>query len=232
MSRSNHNPGTKAPFSFLAGILSLSLILLGCKLASRVANLLHTPTPTPTLTATFTPTYTLTFTPSPTPTLPPSPTATPTPTFTATFTPSPTPTITPIPATLTPGPNQITSGQDVWQLTALEMTHTVRFLNTYVSPQTYNNYPYNYVFLVFDFQCQTGTNLPTLYAGSDLGVTYVHKKTGYPDLYVTDSQDNKFPVTIISTCWLAAPVPYTSHGFTLHFQNLPLIKPTLPLSGP
>jgi len=112
------------------------------------------------------------------------------------------------------------------------MSHTVRFLNTYVSPQTYNNYPHNYVFLVFDFVCMTGTTLPTLYAGSDLGVTYVHKKAGYPDLYVTDSQGQIFPVVIISTCWLAAPIPYNSQGFTLHFKNLPLFVPTLPVLGP
>ena len=56
-----------------------------------------TPTDTPTPTPTYTPTPTPTYTPTPTPTYTPTPTPTYTPTPTPTYTPTPTPTYTPTP---------------------------------------------------------------------------------------------------------------------------------------
>ena len=60
-----------------------------------------------------------------------------------------------------------------------------------------------------------------LYAGRDLGLAFVHQRSGYPDLYLIDNKGLIYLVPMIGDCWLAAPIPPDSAGFTLYFQALP-----------
>jgi hypothetical protein len=234
-------------------LILAALALLACTLPSRVIALRFTPTPAPRLTHTRLPTLTRTptvtrtlpptvtpietLTPTPTltltPSITPSPTDTTTPTITstptATFTPIPptaTNTVTPIPPSLTPGPNEITSGQDAWRLVSLKLVNTIFAWGVDVTPFIFNHSPWGYRFLRMDFECLTGRSLISLHDGTaDDGLTLVYNRTGYPTIYVIDSLKRTYRVGVLARCWLAATVPYNSSGFTLYFDNLPPFKP-------
>jgi hypothetical protein len=206
--------------------LALSLVALSCSLPFRLTGLIdseatptatRTPYPSITPSPSTTPTYTLT--PSPTRTKFPTATITPSP-----ITPSPTTTSTPFPATLTPGINQITSGQNSWRLTSFEFTHTLKPLGFEVSP-SWQGYPLNYDFLLLNFECSTGASLVSLYTNDkDLGVAFIHRPQGYQDVFLRDSQGVKYPITMISACWMAVPAPpemQKSAYVLLFFKNLP-----------
>ncbi len=60
-----------------------------------------------------------------------------------------------------------------------------------------------------------------------MGLTFIHKQTGYPDLSIEDQQGHKYLVTLLGTCWLAAPIPSTlikDGYFILNFKNMPPFK--------
>lgn len=206
-------------------LLICGLVTLSCSLPFRFASVLGleasptaTRTPYPSLTPS--PSSTPTFTLTPTNTRTKFPTATPSHTPAA---PSPTTSSTPIPPTLTPGFNQIAAGQSSWRLTSFEYTHTLKPLGFEVTP-SWQGYPLDYDFLLLNFQCTTGDSLVSLYTdGQDLGVAFIHRPQGYPDVFIRDSQGIKRPVTMISSCWMAAPVPpemQKSSYALLFFKNL------------
>jgi hypothetical protein len=231
-------------------LVILCLASLGCNLVSQAVGLARTPTPSPTLTYTPTRFPTRTLTPSPTQTIIPSETATPTasftPTPTNTFTPSPTftpsntptftpiptststPTRTPVPPTFTAGPNMLVDGRETWKLTSIEMVPEITVLGYVYPPWWFIRGPASsYLFLRLNFECTTGKTLLSLLTGEDMGLTYVHNKDGYENVYVIDNMGRKYLVMIIATCWLATPVQSTSRGFILYFNHLPPFKPTL-----
>jgi hypothetical protein len=206
-------------------LLISSLLFLSCSLPFRFTNLLasktsptatRTPYPSITPLPSFTPTFTLTSTATrtkfPTATLTPSP-----------ATPSPTASGTSIPPTLTPGYNMIASGQSSWLLTSFEYTRTLKPLGFEITP-SWQGYPLNYDFLLLNFQCTTGDSLVSLYTNDqDLGVAFIHRPQGYQDIFIRDSQGIKHPITMISSCWMAAPVPpemQRSSYALLFFKNL------------
>lgn len=219
--------------------------LLACSLATRavdqIAALANTSTAYPTLTPrrTFTarptrtptpgpsqtPTVTQTLTPTITPTATHTATPTQTPTSTATFTPIPptaTRTSTVIPPTLTGGPGLLTFGYDSWRLLSVQMLNEMEILGTIATPYTFNESPWSYRFLRLDFECTSGRSLIDYLAGrageTPTGASYVHRRKGYENITLIDSQGNTYRVTNIGLCWLAAPVPAVSRGFTLYFD--------------
>ncbi len=189
-------------------------------------------TPTPSRTSTSTPSPTLTPTASATATLTPSPS--PSPTFTPTPTP-PTPTPRPPatlqPPTLTPGPNQITFGQDFWQLVSLETPDHITAIGRVFYPPASRSPQLPYVFLRMNFNCASGKSMIQLYTGKDMGLTFIYRPDGYSDVFVEDYQGYRYLVNLIGACWMAAPVPRNTlekRYFTLHFKNLPPLEMALP----
>ena len=84
-----------------------------------------------------------------------------------------------------------------------------------------------FVFMRMNFSCSTGDSLISLYSGQDLGLTFIHNQAGYSDLSIEDLQGHKYLVTLLGTCWLAAPIPSTlaNEGyFVLNFKNMPHFK--------
>jgi len=214
----------------LLPLILLIIVSFGCNMPNRVGELLRTPTPsqTPTSTPTLTPVPTLTFTPSVTPSL--------TPTSTSTSTPTPaTPTLRPSatlpPPTITPGPNQITFGQNAWQLVSLEEREKIIAIGRVFYPPARRAPLLPYSYLRMNFNCKSGRSLIQLYTGKDMGLTFIYKPGGYSDVYVEDYQGNRYLVNLIGACWLAAPVPWSQlekQYFTLHFQSLPPLQMSLP----
>lgn len=216
---------------FASGTLACAILAPLSEAASTPtasATLVRRPTNTLTRTATRTVSPTTSFTPSNTPT--PSSTWTATPTYT--FTPRPsrtnTPSRTPIPPTFTPAPNQITRDYDAWQLTGIELRSKVSFLGTPITPQQYNRSPGGYLFLVMEFECLTGPSLIALFDLKEYGLTFVHRKDGYPTLWLQDERERIFPLNIIATCWLASVVPPDVQSVNLFYNGF-IFQPTLPV---
>lgn len=212
----------------LTVIALCSLILLSCSLpAVVISRILYTPTPTPTATATQTntPSPTATFTQTPTLTHTPTPTNTATPTpITPTATRTNTPSATPIPPTITPGVDEITSGQDAWRLLLVDTPRTIEMQGSLYYPGKDGVYLPNYRFLRLTFECRTQTPLLSLYTGADQGLLYAYRPDGIPDLTLIDPAGNAYPVSIIGPCWLVASLPaprLISGEYSLLFQNLP-----------
>lgn len=210
-----HRPSSA--WCFLAAILLLAA--LACRLPEQVLAAVRTATPTiiPANTPPPSRTPTPSLTPTATDTPLPSPTAFPTATRTRTPTRSPTPTL----PTLTPAPNQLAAGQDSWTLIGYERKVWMTFLEFTVSPAWYNRSPVGYQFLRLIFRCDTGRSLIALYTGAEQGSTMVHNRQGYPDLFLQDAGGKRYRITMIGTCFLAAPVPPDRFDFTLFFQQLP-----------
>ncbi len=203
---------------FTPALLLAAVFLLSCIAPDRIIRWIQTPTPTPT--------NTLTPTPSPTST------RTPRPTNTSTATPSPTPTVsfvstrtnTPQPPTVTPGHNEITNGSNVWRLTLVDFPAYISVFGQRFAPPLRKNPLQAYVFIRLNFECATGASLIQLYTGKDMGLTFVFKEIGYPDNYIEDAQGQKYPITLLGSCWLAAPIPSTrmqDEVFVLHFKDQP-----------
>jgi hypothetical protein len=215
--------------------LWLGIFLGACNMPNRLGELLRTTTPTFTPTVSSTPTLTSTLTPTSTQ----LPTSTPTPTASLTPTPNtPTPTSTQTPAlpSLTPGPNQLTSGQDIWQLTSVDYPNYITAIGRVFSPPSRDDSLPSYGYLRLNFDCTSDTSLIELYTGQDMGLTFIYKPDGYPDVYIEDFQGHRYLVTLIGSCWLAAPMPQASPEdsfYSLHFQSLaPLkISPRLEADG-
>jgi hypothetical protein len=129
--------------------------------------------------------------------------------------------------TFTIDPYLLVSGPDVWRLTALEKRHALEDLGFLLTPYQFNHSPRTYQFLTFVFECTTGTSLLKLLGGSYSDLSYANKISGFLDVYVTDRLGRKFLATMISTCWLAAPVPKDSSGYTLYFKNLAPFVPAI-----
>ena len=58
----------------------------------------------------------------------------------------------------------------------------------------------------------------------DLGLTFIRKPAGYPDVYVVDGEGEEYLITVIASCWLAAPVSPDSQNFSLYFKGIPPLK--------
>jgi hypothetical protein len=207
-------------------IIWLAFFLGACNMPNRLGELLRTPTPTftQTATSTTTPTSMVTPTSTPRPTSTPTSTATQTPTQSS---PSPTITETPVLPSLTPAPNQMTSGQDVWQLTSVEYPDYITAIGRVFSPPARDDSLPSYGYLRLNFDCTSNTSLIELYTGQDMGLTFIYKPDGYPDVYIEDFQGRRYLVTLIGSCWLAAPMPQASPEdsyYSLHFQSLPPFK--------
>ena len=199
--------------------------LLSCNFPGRILRLLQTPTFTPTVTNTATLTSTSTFTPLPTVTK--TPTRSATATLIPSFSPSPTKGPTATLPTLTPAPDQITNGDEIWDLKSVDYPAYITVFGRLFSPPTRRDPFPAFVFMRMNFSCSTGDSLITLYSGQDMGLTFTHKQAGYPDLSIEDLQGHKYLVTLLGTCWLAAPIPSTlaNEGyFALNFKNMPQFK--------
>jgi hypothetical protein len=134
--------------------------------------------------------------------------------------------------TLTPGPNQITAGQDAWTLVNYELRHTVDFLGSPVTAQQYDGSPMWYEFLYMGFECDTGKTLVDLLLGQQAGLTYMHHRPGYENAFVRDQQGETYRIKLVGACWLATTLPPDRRGFTLYFAGLPPFTPTLSLAFP
>ncbi|MEW5871278.1 MAG: hypothetical protein AB1894_18545 [Chloroflexota bacterium] len=187
------------------------------KLPTRTLRATRTPTFTPTLTATATQTATATITPTATHTATSTPTLTVTPVPTRTHT----PTRTPIPPTLTPGPLQITRGQQAWTLIEAKFTTQVNVLGTETSPQLYDDSPGGWVFYYLEFRLDTGASLVSLLSQDELGLSFMHNRQGLPGAFFLDSLGERFPVKLVGENWLAAPMPPGHSGFVLYIADLP-----------
>jgi Tol biopolymer transport system component len=199
--------------------------LFSCNFPGRLLRLFQTPTYTPTATNTATPTSTSTLTPLSIFTITSTLSATPslTPSISSSPTSGPTPTL----PTLTPAPNQITNGDEIWDLKSVDYPAYITVFGRLFSPPTRRDPFPAYVFMRMNFSCTTGDSLIKLYTGQDMGLTFTHKQTGYTDLSIEDLQGHKYLVTLLGTCWLAAPIPSTlaNEGyFILNFKNMPTFK--------
>lgn len=199
--------------------------LLSCNFPGRILRILQTPTYTPTITHTATPTSTATFTPLPTITS--TPTILVSPTLSLSLTPSFTPGSMPTLPTRTPAPNQITNSSETWDLKSVDYPPYITVIGRLYSPPTRRDPFPAYVFIRMNFTCTTGDSLIKLYAGQDMGLTFIQKQNGYPDLSIEDQQGHKYLVTLLGPCWLAAPIPATlakAGYFILNFKNMPPFK--------
>jgi Tol biopolymer transport system component len=204
---------------FLAVLAGFQII--ACSLPAYLLNWDHqgpkaaTPTQEPTFTITSSPTPTQTLTPSPFP----SPTFSPISSNTSTYAPTPSPT----PTSITPGPNQLVVDQKIWQLESVDTPSYISALNRLYSPPKRSDPSPAYVFLRMNFECRTGQSLIQAYSGSDMGLTFVHKQSGYSDISIQDLQGHKYLVTLLGACWLAAPIPKSraqDGHFSLNFKDL------------
>ncbi len=209
----------------------LNLLLWGCALPTALTTrLFPSPTPSATPTLTLTPTPSSTPTPTSTPTATLTPTTTPTPTntpITPTSTYTSTPTQTPIPPTLTPGLDEITSGQDVWRLLLVDHPAAIQAQGAMYYPGKDGTFYHTYSFIRLNFECRTQTPLLALYTQSDKGLLFAYNASGIPDVFLLDPDGDTYPVTLIGTCWLAASLPDSqlkSGEYSLIFQNLPEFK--------
>jgi Tol biopolymer transport system component len=128
---------------------------------------------------------------------------------------------------LTPAPNQLTSGQDVWQLVSVEYPDYITAIGRVFSAPAKSDKLPSYGYMRLNFDCTTGTSLIELYTGQDMGLTFIYKPDGYPDVYIEDYQGHRYLVTLIGSCWLAAPMPQASPEdsfYTLHFQSLQPVR--------
>jgi hypothetical protein len=211
----------------LFGLLA-ALLLLSCSLPTQVVSRLFptsTPTATATATQTFTPSPPATDTPTPTHTRPPTPTQTPTATpVTPTPTRTSTPSATPIPPSLTPGPNEITAGQDIWRLLLVDTPYSIEMQGAQYFPGKDGASLPGYLFLRLNFECVTRTPLLSMYTGSEQGILHAFRYDGIPGLTILDPSGNAYPVNLVGPCWLAASVPrnrLVPGRYSLLFQDLP-----------
>ncbi len=128
-----------------------------------------------------------------------------------------TPNLTAAP-TSTPVLPVLTDGTNSWRLTSVTTT-TSRKVNTATGEQTIRAAE-GQVFLKIEFRCVRETDRPLLKLTSDKG--------GLGNIYLTDSQNKKHPAVAIQgptgTCatdYIWVQVPEGSHGFQLHFADLP-----------
>jgi len=198
------------------------LLIISCSLPGKLIEIIRTPTSLPTHTLTQSPTETLTptqeFTSTTTQTPSPTPTHSPT-----VRTPSPTPSQTPIQPTITPGSNQIVSGQDIWTLTSVDFPKYISTVAQVFYPTTGKKPLISYVYMRAIFDCTTNKSLLEQYTGYDMGLTFVHRFNGYSDVYFQDYRGSKILVTLMGSCWLAAPIPITeirNTSYILYFQHL------------
>jgi TolB protein len=118
----------------------------------------------------------------------------------------------------------MTSGQSVWTLSSVDYPDYISAVGLVFSPPTRSDPLPSYVFMRLNFACTSGQSLIEEYTGQDMGLTFIHQQQGYPDVYIEDYQGHRTLVTLIGSCWLAAPIPQTlaeDTYFTLHFQSLP-----------
>jgi TolB protein len=118
----------------------------------------------------------------------------------------------------------MTSGQDIWQLTSVEYPAYISAIGRVFSPPSQNDALLSYVFLRLNFNCTTGASLIELYTGLDMGLTFIYQPYGYSDVFIEDFQGRRYLVTLIGSCWLAAPLPSIraqDRYFNLHFKSLP-----------
>lgn len=209
----------------------LSLLTWGCALPTALSSrFFPTPTPsrTPYPTHTFTPTPTATASITPTPSRTPAPTATPTFTLippTATYT--ATPTQSPIPPTLTPGPNEITSGQDAWRLLLVDHPAAIQAQGAMYYPGVDGVFYSTYAFMRLNFACLSDAPLLSIYSQADQGLLFASNPDGIPGVTVLDPDGGDYPVTLIGPCWLAAALPRSqleAGNYTLQFQDLPAFE--------
>lgn len=201
---------------FTPSLLLASFFLLSCNTPDKIIHWIQSPTPmsinieTPTSSPIFTHTPSLTSTPTVTKSL------TPTISFTSTRT------NTPQLPTITPGPNEMTNNTDVWKLTSVDFPAYISVFGQRFAPPLRKNPSQAFVFIRLNFECTTRTSLIQLYTGKDLGLTFVFKEIGYPDILIEDGQGQKHHVTLLGSCWLAAPIASnrTQDGvFVLHFKD-------------
>jgi TolB protein len=208
-------------------VLLISFIPISCIFPNRLLRLITASTTTPIPSATSFQRSAVTLSPSPTPKPTLVPTMTPSPQGTSASTVTKTVAITQLSPTLTPELDQITSGQEIWQLENVDFPPYITSLGRLYSPPTRRDPFPAYVFIRLNFTCKTGESLIQLYSGGDIGLTFVHKQIGYPDLSIEDLQGHKYLVTLLGTCWLAAPIPRTSIRdgyYILNFKDLPPLK--------
>lgn len=132
--------------------------------------------------------------------------------------------MTPRPPTLTPGPGEITNGSNIWRLKSVDFPAYISMFGMRFAPPLRKEPAPAYVFMRLNFECTTGASLIQLYSGKDMGLTFVFKEIGYPDIFIEDLQGHKYLVTLLGTCWLAAPIPSARAGdrtFELHFSKQP-----------
>lgn len=79
-----------------------------------------------------------------------------------------------------------------------------------------------------EFECVTGPSLIALMDLKEYGLTFVHRKDGYPDIWLEDENQEIYPVNMIATCWLAAVVPPDIQSVTLYYNGF-IFRPTLPV---
>lgn len=209
------------------------VILSTCNMPNRLGDLIRSAAPTRTSTATpsVTPSVTPTFTLTSTPTLTLTPTATSSP---IPKTPTATATITPIPPSLTPALNQMTAGQDSWKLISMDYPDYISAIGRLFYPPERDDPISSYVYLRLNFACQTGKSLIELYTGYDMGLTFIYKPSGYPDVYIEDYQGRRYLVNLIGACWLATPLPRARLAdpyYILAFKSLPPLKISPPQSS-
>ena len=202
----------------------IAFMLMSCRLISQVyegeaeispsatSSTIDTPPPSPTPQPSNTPFPSATPLPSATPThtlIPP----------TLTYTLSPTPTLPP--PTFTPGANELVAGYDVWILDQARITPRLTVWESTFSPRSYlPDKTGGYQFLRLDFECATDAPLISLLTGEDQGVTFMHRRVGFANVYFQGSRGKQYPVQFIGACWLAAIVDPREVSFTLYFLNL------------
>ena len=120
--------------------------------------------------------------------------------------------MTPRPPTLTPGPGEITNGSNIWRLKSVDFPAYISMFGMRFAPPLRKEPAPAYVFMRLNFECTTGASLIQLYSGKDMGLTFVFKEIGYPDIFIEDLQGHKYLVTLLGTCWLAAPIPSARAG--------------------
>lgn len=116
-------------------------------------------------------------------------------------------------------PPALTSGSDSWLLKTVTYPSSIRT----ATGDTLTSKDAEFKIIHAEFECLEGKSLTSLWSGIDDSMfsNYtIYQKDGFTDVFITDSNGNKYPAALIETCGVAGLVPNDGKGFILQFKDL------------
>lgn len=116
-------------------------------------------------------------------------------------------------------PPALTSGSDTWPL------KTVTYPSSFQTPsgETITSKDPNLKILRAEFECPENKSLPALWLGNDnqaLSSFSMYLPQGFSDVFITDTNGNKYSVVLIDNCSIVGLVPKDGTSFKLQFKDL------------